>query len=278
VSIGVGWAVTGLAYLSIAVSFWPSLTGGATYHYNEGVHYLELKQRGLAEQQFKQALRADPDLAEAHVNLAKIYDQAGWYEGAEQEAKKGVDILERTHETTVEGSTWQQSLSVAYTMLSTAKGNNAEKIGDSDPLNALVELKESLHDFKQAFDLDPTNAQFDKFKNSPFLDSFDVLADADAGALLNAMLRAKRVKARADIAQIKSGLDRYYLDNGSYPSTDQSLNALVSPPSSGTVPKDWGGPYIEKIPADPWGNTYFYQSHGSAYVLKILWSRWRQGW
>lgn len=86
--------------------------------------------------------------------------------------------------------------------------------------------------------------------------------------LRSATDKAKRVKAQADIAQIKSALDRYYLDAGSYPATDQGLNALVAAPSSGNVPKDWGGPYIEKIPPDPWGNPYFYQSDGSAYVLK----------
>ena len=86
--------------------------------------------------------------------------------------------------------------------------------------------------------------------------------------LKSATDKAKRVKAQADIAQIKSGLDRYYLDVGSYPSTDQGLDALVSAPSGGTV-HDWQGPYIEgKIPPDPWGNSYVYQSDGNGYVLK----------
>ncbi len=86
--------------------------------------------------------------------------------------------------------------------------------------------------------------------------------------LRSATDKAKRVKAQADIAQIKSALDRYYLDNGSYPTSDQGLPGLISAPGSGNVPKDWGGPYIEKIPPDPWGNPYFYQSDGNSYVLK----------
>ena len=88
--------------------------------------------------------------------------------------------------------------------------------------------------------------------------------------LRGAMDRAKRTKAQADIAQIKSGLDRYYLDVGSYPSSDQGLPALVAAPSAGNVPHDWQGPYLEKIPPDPWGNTYLYQSDGNTYVLKSL--------
>jgi general secretion pathway protein G len=88
--------------------------------------------------------------------------------------------------------------------------------------------------------------------------------------LRGAMDRAKRTKAQADIAQIKSGLDRYYLDVGSYPSSDQGLPALVAAPSAGNVPHDWQGPYLEKIPPDPWGNAYLYQSDGNTYVLKSL--------
>ena len=87
--------------------------------------------------------------------------------------------------------------------------------------------------------------------------------------LRSATDKAKRVKAQADISQLKSALDRYYLDVGSYPTTDQSLNALIAAPTtSGDPPRDWSGPYIEKIPPDPWGNQYFYQSDGDSYVLK----------
>jgi general secretion pathway protein G len=81
--------------------------------------------------------------------------------------------------------------------------------------------------------------------------------------------RAKRTKAQADIAELKQALDRYYLDNGSYPTTDQGLQALVSPPQSGRTPNNYEqGGYIEKLPTDPWGNQYFYQSDGSTYALK----------
>jgi general secretion pathway protein G len=81
--------------------------------------------------------------------------------------------------------------------------------------------------------------------------------------------KAKRIKAQADISALKTALDRYYLDNGSYPSSDQGLPALVSAPSSGKVPTDYpSGGYIEKIPNDPWGTPYVYQSDGDNYLLK----------
>ena len=81
--------------------------------------------------------------------------------------------------------------------------------------------------------------------------------------------RAKRTKAQADIQELKQALDRYYLDNGSYPTTDQGLQALVTPPTGGRTPSNYEqGGYIEKLPNDPWGNQYFYQSDGSTYALK----------
>ena len=81
--------------------------------------------------------------------------------------------------------------------------------------------------------------------------------------------RAKRTKAQADIQELKQALDRYYLDNGVYPTTDQGLQALVNPPTAGRVPSNYEqGGYIEKLPSDPWGNQYFYQSDGSSYALK----------
>jgi general secretion pathway protein G len=83
--------------------------------------------------------------------------------------------------------------------------------------------------------------------------------------------KAKRTKAQADIAELKTALDRYHSDNGYYPTTDQGLRALVTRPTTGIVPLvyDSGG-YIERLPRDPWGNPYFYRSDGDSYVLKSL--------
>ena len=86
--------------------------------------------------------------------------------------------------------------------------------------------------------------------------------------LRSATDKAKRVKAQADISQLKSALDRYYLDVGSYPTSDQGLSALLAAPNVGNDPRNWGGPYIERIPLDPWGHGYYYQSDGNEYLLR----------
>ena len=90
-------------------------------------------------------------------------------------------------------------------------------------------------------------------------------------SLRGASDKAKRTKAQADIAELKTALDRYHLDNGYYPTTDQGLRALVTLPTTGIVPLVYySGGYIELLPRDPWGNPYFYRSDGNSYVLKSL--------
>jgi general secretion pathway protein G len=96
-----------------------------------------------------------------------------------------------------------------------------------------------------------------------------LLATIVVQSLQGATNRAKRTKAQADISELKTALDRYYLDNGFYPTTDQGLQALVTPPSGGRVPHDYeAGGYIQRLPVDPWGTPYQYQSDGSNYVVK----------
>ena len=90
-------------------------------------------------------------------------------------------------------------------------------------------------------------------------------------SLRGAADKAKRVKAQADLSEIKTALDRFYLDNGYYPTTDQGLNALVSLPTNGRVPNNYeNGGYIERLPHDPWGNPYSYASDGNIYQLRSL--------
>jgi len=79
--------------------------------------------------------------------------------------------------------------------------------------------------------------------------------------------KARVVKAKLQIENLSTALKKYYLDNGFYPTTEQGLQALVTKPSSGKVPRQYpANGYIAKIPPDPWGNDYIYicpGSHGS---------------
>lgn len=71
---------------------------------------------------------------------------------------------------------------------------------------------------------------------------------------------AKQSVARAQIENFMSALDSYFLDVGSFPTSQQSLAALRIRPEG--VAK-WNGPYLKKeVPTDPWGNPFVYRSPG----------------
>jgi general secretion pathway protein G len=105
-----------------------------------------------------------------------------------------------------------------------------------------------------------------------------LLATIVVQSLRGATDKAKRTKATADIAELKTALDRFYIDNGYYPTSDQGLTALVSRPSSGRIPANYEeSGYIQRVPPDPWGNPYFYQSDGNNYVLKSFGADGQEG-
>ncbi|MHB8908384.1 MAG: type II secretion system major pseudopilin GspG [Syntrophales bacterium] len=77
---------------------------------------------------------------------------------------------------------------------------------------------------------------------------------------------ARRAKARIQLESLETALKLYKLDNGNYPTTEQGLQALVEPPTVGTLAKNWRqGGYLEKgkVPKDPWDNDFDYISPGS---------------
>ncbi len=84
---------------------------------------------------------------------------------------------------------------------------------------------------------------------------------------------ARQKKARMDIVALEGALKMYKLDNGLYPTTEQSLTALVEAPTVGVLPKKWRkGGYLDKkkVPKDPWGNDFVYLSPGLQGDFDIL--------
>lgn len=75
--------------------------------------------------------------------------------------------------------------------------------------------------------------------------------------------QARVARAQADIAALSAALNLYRLDNATYPSTDQGLQALATRPTTQPVPANWAqNGYIDRIPADPWGQSYQYLAPG----------------
>ncbi|MDR1789096.1 MAG: type II secretion system major pseudopilin GspG [Opitutaceae bacterium] len=60
---------------------------------------------------------------------------------------------------------------------------------------------------------------------------------------------------------IKPAMTQYRIQMGDYPSTAEGLQALISAPAGKEA--SWSGPYLEKLPLDPWKQPYVYQSPGT---------------
>lgn len=78
--------------------------------------------------------------------------------------------------------------------------------------------------------------------------------------------KAKMAKAKVEIQALDSAINRYRLDVGHYPSTEQGLAALVSPPSNAEDAARWArGGYLTRqvLPKDPWKHDYVYTCPGA---------------
>lgn len=75
--------------------------------------------------------------------------------------------------------------------------------------------------------------------------------------------RAMKEKARADVAVLEQAVETFRLENLSFPTSEQGLQALVSPPPGLSRPDRYReGGYVRRLPQDPWGNPYQYRYPG----------------
>ena len=83
---------------------------------------------------------------------------------------------------------------------------------------------------------------------------------------------ARIAKAKEDIQSLETALTEYRLDNSTYPTTEEGLQALVKQPNDPSV-THWHGPYVQRLSKDPWGHSYHYVypgTHGLPYDLYTL--------
>ena len=72
--------------------------------------------------------------------------------------------------------------------------------------------------------------------------------------------KAKITATKAQIQQFMTALGTYKLEVGTFPTTEQGLQALRVKPEGVT---QWAGPYLQKeIPKDPWQHDYVYRFPG----------------
>ncbi len=82
------------------------------------------------------------------------------------------------------------------------------------------------------------------------------------GIFGNSQLTIARIFVRDSL---KTALERYRMDLGSFPSTAEGLAVLITAPANAAG--TWRGPYADtpggKPPLDPWGEPYQYRSPGT---------------
>ena len=90
-----------------------------------------------------------------------------------------------------------------------------------------------------------------------------ILASIVAPKMIARTENAKRVAARAQIANFKTMLTAFRMDAGRYPTTEEGLDALIRKPP-GYDGKYQEGGYLDsdEVPFDPWRNEYVYLSPG----------------
>lgn len=71
--------------------------------------------------------------------------------------------------------------------------------------------------------------------------------------------QARQTAALTQIANFKTALDAFEVDNGYFPRGKNGLSDLVIQPRDATA---WHGPYMESIPKDPWQHDYIYDCPG----------------
>ncbi|MDJ0927703.1 MAG: type II secretion system major pseudopilin GspG [Gammaproteobacteria bacterium] len=89
-----------------------------------------------------------------------------------------------------------------------------------------------------------------------------ILAALIAPNVISRIDDAQITKAKQDIRAIESALKLYRLDNFKYPTTDEGLDALVTPPNDPNARWPEGG-YLDRLPTDPWDQPYVYLSPGN---------------
>ncbi len=80
---------------------------------------------------------------------------------------------------------------------------------------------------------------------------------------------AKIIKAKQDVLAIQNAMELYKLDNGFYPTTDQSIMALVEKPTTSPTPNNWKK-YLKSMPKDPWQREYLYLNPGEHSDIDIF--------
>ncbi len=84
-------------------------------------------------------------------------------------------------------------------------------------------------------------------------------------AIFQQVDKGRITATRAQISNLEGVLELYRMDNARFPSNEQGLEALARPPAIPPEPRNYpAGGYLRggRLPTDPWGELYQYESPG----------------
>ena len=95
-----------------------------------------------------------------------------------------------------------------------------------------------------------------------------LLAGLVGPQLMGRVDTSKVAAAETQVRMIKSALDTMRLDVGRYPTKEEGLAMLDTPPKDERAARKWQGPYMsEAVPLDPWDNAYQYTPASATNIL-----------
>ncbi len=100
------------------------------------------------------------------------------------------------------------------------------------------------------------------------------------GKVLESLEEGRIQSARIQMKNFEAILKDYKRKCGSYPTSDQGLDALISKPTGGRECKDYpasGFMEQESVPKDPWDVDYVYESDGKTFNIISLGADKEQG-
>lgn len=71
---------------------------------------------------------------------------------------------------------------------------------------------------------------------------------------------------KSQLEGFKTALDAFEVDMGRYPTRAEGLTVLVTSPI-GSAASNWRGPYLDRVPIDPWGTPYRYLGGGKDHLI-----------
>ena len=107
---------------------------------------------------------------------------------------------------------------------------------------------------------------------------FDLLGSSKAFSLIEEEGESQESQflsiqeTKTSLRDLETALSLYEAHNGRFPTTEQTLSALINLPNIGGNYENWKGPYLQgsEIPSDGWGRSFNYTSDGTRYLILSL--------